>query len=69
MEVAELPANSACDSGGSGDELVVSSEKERGIMYISRIPPKMTPQRIRQLLEVHGPIGRIFLAPKKSTNQ
>jgi ESF2/ABP1 family protein len=41
--------------------------KERGIVYIGFIPPKMTPATLRQLLERHagpGNIDRIFLQPE-----
>jgi ESF2/ABP1 family protein len=34
-----------------------------GVVYISRIPPAMTPSNIRQYLSPFGNIGRVYLAP------
>eukprot|EP01138_Halocafeteria_seosinensis_P007507 gb/GECG01007673.1/.p1 GENE.gb/GECG01007673.1/~~gb/GECG01007673.1/.p1 ORF type:complete len:204 (+),score=34.09 gb/GECG01007673.1/:1-612(+) len=39
-------------------------EKQKGIIYLSRIPPYMKPQKVRHLLEVYGKIDRIYLAPE-----
>lgn len=39
-------------------------EKDRtGVVYISRIPPAMTPSNLRQHLTPFGTIGRVYLAP------
>lgn len=39
-------------------------EKDRtGVVYISRIPPAMTPSNLRQYLSPFGTIGRVYLAP------
>lgn len=39
-------------------------EKDRtGVVYISRIPPAMTPSNLRQHLSPFGNIGRVYLAP------
>ncbi|EIE24653.1 hypothetical protein COCSUDRAFT_14459, partial [Coccomyxa subellipsoidea C-169] len=35
-----------------------------GIVYISRIPPHMKPQKLRHMLSQYGEIGRIYLAPE-----
>ena len=35
-----------------------------GVIYISRIPPFMKPQKVRNLLAPYGSIGRIFLSPE-----
>jgi ESF2/ABP1 family protein len=35
-----------------------------GLVYISRVPPYMKPQKIRHLLSKYGEIGRIYLAPE-----
>ena len=35
-----------------------------GVVYLSRIPPFMKPQKLRQLLSKHGEIDRIYLAPE-----
>jgi len=38
-----------------------------GVIYLSRIPPRLSPTKIRQLLSPYGcPILRIFLAPESS---
>ena len=34
-----------------------------GVVYISRIPPAMTPSNLRQHLSPFGNIGRVYLAP------
>ncbi|EGS21261.1 uncharacterized protein CTHT_0031100 [Thermochaetoides thermophila DSM 1495] len=46
--------------------LVVTAEaiKKSGVIYLSRIPPFMKPQKLRSLLEPYGKINRIFLAPE-----
>lgn len=39
-------------------------EKDRtGVVYISRIPPAMTPSNLRQHLAPFGEIGRVYLTP------
>lgn len=39
-------------------------EKDRtGVVFISRIPPAMTPSTLRQYLSPFGNIGRVYLAP------
>lgn len=38
--------------------------KKSGVIYISRIPPYMTPAKLRSLLEPYGKINRLFLAPE-----
>lgn len=40
-------------------------EKRKGVVYISRIPPKMKPRKLRSLLEPYGEIGRVYLAPQE----
>lgn len=36
-------------------------QKRRGIVYISRIPPGMTPPKVRHLLSYFGEVERIYL--------
>lgn len=36
----------------------------RGVCYLSRIPPHMDHVRLRQILSQFGDIGRIYLAPE-----
>lgn len=38
--------------------------KRAGVIYISRVPPFMKPQKLRSLLEPYGEINRIFLTPE-----
>ncbi|KXJ95653.1 hypothetical protein Micbo1qcDRAFT_157668 [Microdochium bolleyi] len=38
--------------------------KKSGLIYISRVPPFMKPQKLRSLLEPYGTINRIFLSPE-----
>ncbi|XP_076597096.1 activator of basal transcription 1 [Chaetodon auriga] len=35
-----------------------------GIIYLGHIPPRLRPKHLRNLLSVHGEIGRIFLQPE-----
>ncbi|KAL1917302.1 uncharacterized protein VTP21DRAFT_4958 [Calcarisporiella thermophila] len=48
------------------EELAKWQEEQNrtGIVYISRVPPFMKPQKIRQLLSQYGEIGRVYLAPE-----
>lgn len=38
--------------------------KKSGVVYLSRIPPFMKPQKLRSLLEPYGAINRIFMTPE-----
>ncbi|KAJ1331803.1 ESF2/ABP1 family protein [Microdochium nivale] len=38
--------------------------KKSGLVYISRVPPFMKPQKLRSLLDSYGTINRIFLSPE-----
>ncbi|KAK3398444.1 hypothetical protein B0T20DRAFT_208637 [Sordaria brevicollis] len=46
--------------------LIVTEEaiKKSGVVYMSRVPPFMTPAKVRSLLEPYGKMNRIFLAPE-----
>ncbi|EHK22325.1 uncharacterized protein TRIVIDRAFT_27889 [Trichoderma virens Gv29-8] len=46
--------------------LVATAEaiKKSGVVYISRVPPFMKPNKLRSLLAPYGEINRIFLAPE-----
>ncbi|XP_075882938.1 activator of basal transcription 1 isoform X3 [Nelusetta ayraudi] len=35
-----------------------------GIIYLGHIPPRLRPKHVRNMLSVHGEIGRIFLQPE-----
>ena len=38
---------------------------QSGIVYMSRVPPHLKPLRLRQMLEAHARIGRIYMAPSE----
>ncbi len=38
------------------------SLEKRGVIYMSRVPPFMKPNKVRTLLEEYGEITRLFLA-------
>ncbi|KAJ1673454.1 RNA-binding ATPase activator esf2, partial [Spiromyces aspiralis] len=40
------------------------AEKLSGVVYMSRVPPFMKPQKVHHLLEKYGEIGRIYLVPE-----
>lgn len=40
------------------------SERRRGVVYVSRIPPFMKPVKLRHMLEQFAKIGRVYLAPE-----
>lgn len=40
------------------------AHERRGIVYVSRIPPHMKPQKLRHLLSQHGEIGRVYCTPE-----
>lgn len=42
--------------------------KRSGVVYLSRIPPFMKPQKLRSLLEPYGAIGRIFMTPEDAVS-
>jgi hypothetical protein len=44
-----------------------SAIAKTGVVYVSRIPPRLNPQKIRQLLAPFGsPVLRVFLAPEST---
>ena len=43
-------------------------QRKTGVVYLSRIPPFMKPQKVRYLLQAYGEIGRIYLAPEGMTH-
>ncbi|RPB29401.1 hypothetical protein L211DRAFT_832104 [Terfezia boudieri ATCC MYA-4762] len=42
--------------------------KNSGVVYISRVPPFMRPQKVKSLLSRFGSINRIFLSPEDPTS-
>lgn len=61
--IAELPGVS---KPLTKKNLIKTAEavKRSGVVYLSRIPPFMKPQKLRTLLEPYGAINRIFLSPE-----
>lgn len=66
-------SNSAKDNSSEGlsnlDRLAVLDEllpnpKKAGIVYLSRVPPFMKPDKVRHLLSAYGDIGKVFLSPE-----
>ncbi|ROT41899.1 hypothetical protein SODALDRAFT_326081 [Sodiomyces alkalinus F11] len=52
---------------GISQKNLLATEKamrQSGVIYLSRIPPYMKPQKLRSLLTPCGEINRIFLAPE-----
>lgn len=41
-----------------------AKHEQRGIIYVSRIPPHMKPAKLRQLLSQYGEIGRVYCTPE-----
>ncbi|RKP08844.1 hypothetical protein THASP1DRAFT_15081 [Thamnocephalis sphaerospora] len=40
------------------------AHERSGLLYMSRVPPFMKPEKVRHLLSKYGEIGRIYLAPE-----
>ena len=40
------------------------AQRKAGIVYVSRIPPGMRPQKIRQIMSAYGEVGRAYLVPE-----
>ncbi|KAK9816728.1 hypothetical protein WJX72_004286 [[Myrmecia] bisecta] len=40
------------------------SYNRRGVVYISRIPPHLKPQKMRHMLSQYGEVTRVYLAPE-----
>lgn len=57
------------DGDGGGERVDDASEDEKtkdkkcvpGIVYLGHIPPRVRPKHVRNMLAVHGEIGRVFL--------
>ena len=41
--------------------------KKRGVVYISRVPPRMTPSKVKSLLSDFGTITRVYLVEEDKT--
>lgn len=45
-------------------KLSIAASKKTGVVYLSRVPPFMKPQKVKQLLSRFGTVGRVFLQPE-----
>ena len=52
------------EGGGGARAGGVSAAKRPGVVYLSRLPPFLKPLKVRQMLEKHGELGRVYLAPE-----
>eukprot|EP01047_Picozoa_sp_COSAG01_P064255 COSAG01_NODE_8470_length_2774_cov_1.635888_5_plen_233_part_00 len=54
-------------SGVSAEELEEFQREldQRGIVYISRVPPYMKPEKVRHELQAYGDVMRIYLTPEE----
>lgn len=50
-------------------DIKVKKEKKPGVVYLSRIPPTMTPHELRSYMEPFGKLGRLYLAPDERTQK
>lgn len=41
--------------------------RKRGVLYVARIPPRMSPTKLKSLLGQFGPIVRVYLVPEDQT--
>jgi hypothetical protein len=41
-----------------------STKPTPGIIYISRLPPGMTPQKVKHLMSTYGDVGRVYAQRK-----
>ncbi len=41
--------------------------KKRGVLYIARIPPKMTPTKVKALLSEFGEVTRVYLVEEDAS--
>ncbi|XP_028568514.2 activator of basal transcription 1 isoform X1 [Podarcis muralis] len=70
MDTEEEEAVTDQKEEGSEVQLDLSTEDGAkkvvpGIIYLGHIPPRFRPRHVRNLLSVHGEVGRIFLQPEE----
>jgi ESF2/ABP1 family protein len=41
-----------------------AAQNRAGVIYISRIPPGMSPDKVRHIMSAYGEIGKVFLQPE-----
>ena len=59
-------ASGAAPLSSSSLSSFTSALSASGLLYFSRLPPHLKPEKLRQLLSCYGVIGRIFLTPEQS---
>lgn len=70
-----VDATEGLDEAKAGSKLLRQAQKyrdnldKRGVVYLSRIPPFMKPNKIRSILEPLGEITRLFLAEEPSESR
>jgi len=45
-------------------EAYKAAQNLAGVVYISRIPPGMSPDKVRHLMSAYGEVGKVFLQPE-----
>jgi len=63
-QIEELPKENQIQSDDDDlnkKEFIPSNETEPGLIYISYLPPDLTPLFIRKIFEKYGEVGRIYL--------
>lgn len=50
------------------EELELANKKS-GVCYLSRVPPFMTPKKVRLLLSKYADLGKLYLAPEGKVRQ
>jgi ESF2/ABP1 family protein len=43
--------------------------KKRGVIYIARVPPRMTPTKLKSLLQDFGTVTRVYLVPEDAARR
>jgi ESF2/ABP1 family protein len=43
--------------------------RKRGVLYVARIPPRMSPTKLKSLLGQFGPIVRVYCVPEDSSSR
>ena len=70
LEVNNEPNNESKKKGKLLKEAIKYKEKleKRGVIYMSRIPPFMKPNKARSLFEKYGEVTRLYLAEEGNAN-
>nr|XP_054755504.1 activator of basal transcription 1-like [Lytechinus pictus] len=53
----------------SGGDSLSKKASKPGIVYLSRVPPLMRPQRVKKIFSRYGEIGRVFLQAEDKFNR